>query len=622
MPKKTQTDIIIVPIDPVTFQPDKKSTFYSVWQFFDDDTKVHSYCNGKQGLGASADFEAQHPRGPDGEFIKGSGSTDVEADKRANKANWRDDHRNDKHAEIKERFKLPPRKLTSKLHGPSWLSRLKKETQYGGRNEVFYIPHDRKRPWEPQISVRGSAWKTKKGAQIVRATQLAVESFPKEIQEKIGEIKLVGRVQKGDFAGDWRLSYGLHSIISTYDEDGRYTSMEGMSSLTISISELEELPFDWKHFHGDTGISASQGAQSVVFHEVHHSIWKQKFVTDEMKKEWGDKVLELSKDGNFISSYAKSYHDTYSLQQEIVDTVEERIKNGDSPNKKGLKLLQEHKDKATRNLRLFKEESFTEMGSLASGYAVRERDETAFKTLLPIYEKSIPEETRKGIGVGAAGSEEEEEAGAKIAAIIATLYPQMNKDQQTQAKLLISRITKRPDKQVLRDIAKFLARFGASNPAISKKIEALFKNINKQPIAVAVEQSPKTPEKTQEKADEKLDGFVTKMMAFLTASGLIISAKESRKIRLKEAKSGKEGIPKSGDKEIPTTAGGIPKRKKQQEIIAILTTKHDPRVDDVCIPFHGLPFKLGDPLRPKLPLHYGCRCTWIDKETGEDLGQL
>ena len=35
------------------------------------------------------------------------------------------------------------------------------------------------------------------------------------------------------------------------------------------------------------------------------------------------------------------------------------------------------------------------------------------------------------------------------------------------------------------------------------------------------------------------------MMAFLTASGLIISAKESRKIRLKEAKSGKEGIPKS-----------------------------------------------------------------------------
>ena len=59
---------------------------------------------------------------------------------------------------------------------------------------------------------------------------------------------------------------------------------------------------------------------------------------------------------------------------------------------------------------------------------VRERDETAFKTLLPIYEKSIPEETRKGIGVGAAGSEDEEEAGAKIAAIIATLYPQMNKD--------------------------------------------------------------------------------------------------------------------------------------------------------------------------------------------------
>ena len=262
------------------------------------------------------------------------------------------------------------------------------------------------------------------------------------------------------------------------------------------------------------------------------------------------------------------------------------------------------------------------MGSLASGYAVRERDETAFKTLLPIYEKSIPEETRKGIGVGAAGSEDEEEAGAKIAAIIATLYPQMNKDQQTQAKLLISRITKRPDKQVLRDIAKFLARFGASNPAISKKIEALFKNINKQPIAVAVEQSPKTPEKTQEKADEKLDGFVTKMMAFLTASGLIISAKESRKIRLKEAKSGKEGIPKSGDKEIPTTAGGIPKRKKQREILAILTTKHDPRVDDVCIPFHGLPFKLGDPKRPKLPLHIGCRCTWIDKETGEDLGQL
>ena len=225
-------------------------------------------------------------------------------------------------------------------------------------------------------------------------------------------------------------------------------------------------------------------------------------------------------------------------------------------------------------------------------------------------------------GLGAAGSEDEEEAGAKIAAIIATLYPQMNKAQQTQAKLLISRITKRPDKQVLRDIAKFLARFGASNPAISKKIEALFKNINKQPIAVAVEQSPKTPEKAQEKADEKLDGFVTKMMAFLTASGLIISAKESRKIRLKEAKSGKEGIPKSGDKEIPTTAGGIPKRKKQQEIIAILTTKHDPRVDDVCIPFHGLPFKLGDPLRPKLPLHYGCRCTWIDKETGKDLGQL
>ena len=156
---------------------------------------------------------------------------------------------------------------------------------------------------------------------------------------------------------------------------------------------------------------------------------------------------------------------------------------------------------------------------------------------------------------------------------------------------------------MLRDIAKFLARFGASNPAISKKIEALFKNINKQPIAVAVEQSPKTPEKAQEKADEKLDGFVTKMMAFLTASGLIISAKESRKIRLKEAKSGKEGIPKSGDKEIPTTAGGIPKRKKQREILAILTTKHDPRVDDVCIPFHGLPFKLGDPLRPKLPLH-------------------
>ena len=113
--KKTQTDIIIVPIDPVTFQPDKKSTFYSVWQFFDDDTKVHSYCNGKQGLGASADFEAKHPRGPDGEFIKGSGSTDVEADKRANKANWRDDHRNDKHAEIKERFKLPPRKTHIKI---------------------------------------------------------------------------------------------------------------------------------------------------------------------------------------------------------------------------------------------------------------------------------------------------------------------------------------------------------------------------------------------------------------------------------------------------------------------------------------------------------------------------
>ena len=230
--------------------------------------------------------------------------------------------------------------------------------------------------------------------------------------------------------------------------------------------------------------------------------------------------------------------------------------------------------------------------------------------------------THNNFGLGAAGSEEEEEAGAKIAAIIATLYPQMNKDQQAKAKILISRITKRPDKQVLRDIAKFLARFGASNPAISKKIEALFKNINKQPIAVAVEQSPKTPEKTQEKADEKLDGFVTKMMAFLTASGLIISAKESRKIRLKEARSNKKGIPKSGDKEIPTTAGGIPKRKKQREILAILTTKHDPRVDDVCIPFHGLPFKLGDPLRPKLPLHYGCRCTWIDKETGEDLGQL
>ena len=224
-------------------------------------------------------------------------------------------------------------------------------------------------------------------------------------------------------------------------------------------------------------------------------------------------------------------------------------------------------------------------------------------------------------GLGAAGPEEEE-AGAKIAAIIATLYPQMNKAQQTQAKLLISRITKRPDKQVLRDIAKFLARFGASNPAISKKIEALFKNINKQPIAVAVEQSPKTPEKAQEKADEKLDGFVTKMMAFLTASGLIISAQESRKIRLKEARSNKKGIPKSGDKEIPTTPDGIPRKKSQREILAILTTKHDPRVDDVCIPFHGLPFKLGDPLRPKLPLHYGCRCTWIDKETGKDLGQL
>ena len=141
-------------------------------------------------------------------------------------------------------------------------------------------------------------------------------------------------------------------------------------------------------------------------------------------------------------------------------------------------------------------------------------------------------------GLGAVG-EEEEEAGAKIAAIIATLYPQMNKAQQAKAKILISRITKRPDKQVLRDIAKFLARFGASNPAISKKIEALFKNINKQPIAVAVEQSPKTPEKAQEKADEKLDGFVTKMMAFLTASGL---SSRSRKIRLKEARSNKGKI--------------------------------------------------------------------------------
>ena len=29
-----------------------------------------------------------------------------------------------------------------------------------------------------------------------------------------------------------------------------------------------------------------------------------------------------------------------------------------------------------------------------------------------------------------------------------------------------------------------------------------------------------------------------------------------------------------------------------------------------------------DPKRPKLPLALGCRCTWIDKETGEDLGQL
>ena len=140
--KKIQTDIIIVPIDPVTFQPDKKSTFYSVWQFFDDDTKVHSYCNGKQGLGASADFEAKHPRGPDGEFIKGSGSTDVEANKRANKANWRDDHRNDKHAEIKERFKLPPRKLTSKLHGPSWLIKVKKRNaQYGGRKRSILLFH-------------------------------------------------------------------------------------------------------------------------------------------------------------------------------------------------------------------------------------------------------------------------------------------------------------------------------------------------------------------------------------------------------------------------------------------------------------------------------------------------
>ena len=619
MPKKTQTDIIIVPIDPVTFQPDKKSTFYSVWQFFDDDTKVHSYCNGKQGLGASADFEAQHPRGPDGEFIKGSGSTDV---KGSYKANWRDEHRNDKPAEVKERFKLPPRKLTSKLHGPSWLSRLKKEKQYGGKNEVFRLQNDSSRPWEPLITVRGSSWKSKKGAQIVRAAQLAVESFPKEIQEQIGEIRLVGRVQKGDFAHDMRLSYGLHSVIDYMDEDGDYTHNEGASKITLSIAELEELPFDWKHFHGDAGISASQGTQSVVFHEVHHSIWRQNLMDEDTKEEWGNKVVDLSKEGKFISSYAKYYHGEHVAYKKVADSIKFRAKNEKKPTKTQLNEIEKYTKLSENNLKLFKEESFTEMGSLASGYAVRERDETAFKTLLPIYEKSIPEETRKGIGVGAAGSEDEEEAGAKIAAIIATLYPQMNKDQQTQAKLLISRITKRPDKQVLRDIAKFLARFGASNPAISKKIEALFKNINKQPIAVAVEQSPKTPEKAQEKADEKLDGFVGKMMAFLTASGLIISAQESRKIRLKGARSNRKGIPKSGEKEIPTTPDGVPKRKSQREILAILTTKHDPRVDDVCIPFHGLPFKLGDPKRPKLPLHIGCRCTWFDKATGKALGQL
>ena len=70
------------------------------------------------------------------------------------------------------------------------------------------------------------------------------------------------------------------------------------------------------------------------------------------------------------------------------------------------------------------------MGSLASGYAVRERDETAFKTTAAeeVRDNLFLKRTRKfGIGVGAAGSEDEEEAGAKIAAIIATLYPQMNK---------------------------------------------------------------------------------------------------------------------------------------------------------------------------------------------------
>ena len=235
--------------------------------------------------------------------------------------------------------------------------------------------------------------------------------------------------------------------------------------------------------------------------------------------------------------------------------------------------------------------------------------------------------------MGAAGKKKPNETGAAIAGFIATLYPSMSGQQKVQAKVLIRSITNQPTKQTLKQLTRLLASLGTQKPGIRRRIDNFMQALQSKQAERAVVQAQEETKLViaqKEVAERDMNGLIARTMTYMVATGAILSKEAARKERFKEAARGRKltgnttkGLsPIAADKILPTNPDGTAKYARDRNRRIRFLTQNDAKVDDQCIPFHGLPFTVNAPNRPIQPIHPNCRCVWQDIETGKIIGQF
>lgn len=224
--------------------------------------------------------------------------------------------------------------------------------------------------------------------------------------------------------------------------------------------------------------------------------------------------------------------------------------------------------------------------------------QSMIESLGPVSEESLAAASRKDEKL-------DDDRLKGLIAILVAIIPLLLYEQQTDARKLIkafnSPLTHAEKLRHYNELQTLLGQVNISNKKIMDKLQKTIEEITEFQLGeiTAEVRSNRTKDGVIQQQQRQLDKTTQRLVEYLEATGQAFTEEEADNARKPENE----------------------KKKSIPQFIEFRTMRDD-RVDDQCRPFDGVIFNSKGEGRPIMPLHWGCRCKWLDPLSGRPLGQF